>query len=166
MTVKKELKLVIIAILTGIAALIIAGATTGCAFHMQRPDDDPTLITPMATYYAAQGGMIALANENATVASIVCAAASEKIWPILESASGATIELKDEVISILIEAAASAGLKDEWLAYMAPALGLLNEVFNPEVVFQDGWLPILKGFVGGVVDTCMGTDTHKPEEKA
>ena len=135
---------------------------SGCALYWSNPDDGPSLITPLSIYYAAQGGMIALENKDATAASIVCAVASEQIWPILESASGATIELKETVIKTLTAAAKEAGLKDEWLAYMAPGLGLLNEVFNPEIVFQDNWLPILKGFAGGVIDQCEGTDTHRP----
>jgi len=153
-----KLKLLIISII-----IFLFLITTGCFLKITTPDGGPrlSLITPESTYYLAQGGMIALMGEDATIATIICQEASETLWPILESASGATIELKDEVVNALITTADRHQLKDKWLQLMGPALGFLNATFQPEVTFKDNWLEILRGFTGGIIDACEKTNTHR-----
>ena len=148
---------------TMISILIgLLGGQTSCSL-IQTTEDEVSIPTPNLVYHGARIGMVALKNLKPDVAAAVCAASKDLIWPMLENATTATIEMKDDVIDTLAQAAEQLGTRGEWLEIMDPSLDELSDIFALKVVFEGTWLDVLKGFVGGVIDACDTTETHKPE---
>lgn len=144
--------------------LFVMSGTLSCSFVLTQPDEEiPIPITPTTVYNTAKLGMAGLQLAKPEIAAIVCIAAEEAAWPLLEGATAGTIHLRDEVINILCMAADEAGVKDEWLVAIGPARELLGEGFDPQIVTKQEYLDLLKAFVGGIMDACDNTETHKPE---
>lgn len=148
-------------VVTVICLFVVLGAVA-CSLIWTQPDEEADN-APTAAYEAARLGMVAVKLTKPELVAPICVAAKSVVWPILMSATDGTIGLKDEVVGIFSDVAAHFDAGDVWLTLMEPALRLLEATFDPRVEFKGNWLAVLKGFTGGLIDECDGTEAHKPE---